>query len=110
MVSEESRIRISQKGVGASREKAAAAPWWKMNKEEFIKLAVKSGYGNENAAKAYVNAHDKPEYTTNDFIALYHSGSGSMHWSKCKTGKGLRTIFGLNGKTTAISNGIAEEW
>ena len=41
-----------------------------MNKEEFIKLAVSSGYGNKAAAEHYVNQHGKPEYTTDDFSRL----------------------------------------
>ena len=49
-----------------------------MNKQEFIKLAVSSGYGTKASAEHYVNQHDKTEYTTEDFIELYHT---SMHWS-----------------------------
>lgn len=78
-----------------------------MNKEQFIKTAVKSGYGSEDAAKEYVEAHDKPEYDTDDFIALYHQYPGCMHWGKCASDKGLRPVYGMNGKTTAMSNGIA---
>ena len=30
----------------------------------------------------------------------------SMRWSGCATDKGLRFVYGANGKTTAMSNGI----
>ena len=33
-----------------------------MNKEQFIKLAVQSGYGKEEAAREYTEANDKAEY------------------------------------------------
>ena len=39
-----------------------------MNKEQFIKLAVQSGYGKEEAAREYTEANDKAEYDTDDFI------------------------------------------
>ena len=73
-----------------------------MKKDEFIKLAVSSGYGTKSAAEHYTEKHDKPEYTTDDFIELYHT---SMRWSGVAADKGLRTVFGMNGKTTAF-NGI----
>lgn len=75
-----------------------------MTKEEFIKLAVLSGYGTKSAAEHYVNQHTKPEYTTDDFIEMYHT---SMHWSGVSADKGLNHVYGLNGKTTAFSNGIS---
>ena len=78
-----------------------------MNKEQFIKLAVQSGYGKEEAAREYTEANDKAEYDTDDFNALHHWSPNCMHWSKCKSDRGLRPIFGLNGRTTAMSNGIA---
>lgn len=78
-----------------------------MNKEQFIKAAVQSGYGSEEAAKEYIEAHDKSEYDTDDFIALYHQYPGCMNWEKAKRTKGLRPVFGMHGKTTAFSNGIA---
>ena len=38
-----------------------------------------------------------------DIVELYHT---SMRWGGCATDKGLRPVFGVNGKTT-MSNGIA---
>lgn len=78
-----------------------------MNKEQFIKLAVQSGYGKEETAREYTEANDKAEYDTDDFIALYHWSPNCMNWEKAKRVKGLRPVFGLNGRTTAMSNGIA---
>lgn len=78
-----------------------------MNKEQFIKLAVQSGYGKEETAREYTEANGKAEYDTDDFIALYHWSPHCMHWDKCTSKKGLRQIWGMNGKTTAMSNGIA---
>lgn len=74
-----------------------------MTKDEFIKLAVSSGYGTKSAAERYVNQHNKTEYTTDDFIEMYHT---SMHWSGVSSDKGLNHVYGLNGRTTAFSNGI----
>ena len=76
----------------------------KMNKQEFVKLAVSSGYGTKASAEHYVNQHDKTEYTTDDFICLYHT---SMHWSGVKADKGLLPAHGVNGRTTAFRNGVA---
>ena len=73
-----------------------------MNKQEFIKLAVSSGYGTKSSAERYAETHEKPEYTTDDFIELYQM---SMHWSGVASDKGLRPVYNLNGKTTAF-NGI----
>ena len=73
-----------------------------MSKQEFIKLAVSSGYGTKSAAEHYTEQHDKSEYTTDDFIELYHT---SMRWSGVASDKGLRSVYKLNGKTTAF-NGI----
>lgn len=78
-------------------------PFEKMNKEEFIKLAISSGYGTRSAAEHYVNQHDKQEYTTDDFIDMYHT---SMHWCGVSSDKGLSYAYGVNGRTTAFSNGI----
>lgn len=75
-----------------------------MNKQEFIKLAVSSGYGTKSAAEHYTEQNDKPEYTTDDFIDMYHT---SMHWSDVKADKGLLPAHGVNGKTTAFRNGVA---
>lgn len=74
-----------------------------MNKQEFIKLAVSSGYGTKSAAERYTEQHNKPEYTTEDFIELYHT---SMHWSGVKADKGLLPAHGVNGRTTAFRNGV----
>lgn len=79
-----------------------------MNKEQFIKTAVKSGYGSEDAARKYTEANDKPEYGTDDFIVLYHSRPNCMHWDGCAPDKGLRPVFGMHGKTTAMSSGEAQ--
>ena len=73
-----------------------------MNKTEFISLVVSSGYGTKSAAEHYTEQHDKSEYTTDDFISLYHA---SMRWSGVVAHKGLRQVYDLNGKTTAF-NGI----
>lgn len=78
-----------------------------MNKEEFIRVAVQSGYGSRDTAIKYAEENQKTEYTTDDFIALYHWSPHCMHWSKCASDKGLRPVFGMYGKTTAMSNGIA---
>lgn len=83
-----------------------------MNKQEFIKLAVSSGYGTKASAEHYVNQHDKTEYTTEDFIELYHT---SMHWSGVVAHKGLRPVYNLNGKTTAFNgirgnSGSGQDW
>lgn len=75
-----------------------------MNKEGFIKAAVSSGYGSKEAAVRYIEQHQKDEYTVQDFIELYHQ---SMRWKGCKSDKGLRPVYGINGRTTAMSNGIA---
>lgn len=74
-----------------------------MNKQEFIKLAVSSGYGTQSAAEHYIEQHDKTEYTTEDFIELYHT---SMHWSGVAADKGLLPAHGVNGRTTAFRNGV----
>lgn len=75
-----------------------------MNKEEFVKLAVSSGYANKHAAEQYAEKTGREEFTDNDFIELYHT---SMHWEGCAADKGLRGVYGVNGRTTAMSNGIA---
>ena len=74
-----------------------------MTKDEFIKLAVSSGYGTKSAAERYTERHNKTEYTTDDFIELYHT---SMRWIGVSSDKGLNHVYGMNGKTTAFSNGI----
>lgn len=75
----------------------------KMNKEEFIKLAVSSGYGTKGTAEKYVKENDKQEYTTDDFISMYHQ---SMHWNGVSADKGLLPVHGVNGRTTAFRNGV----
>lgn len=74
-----------------------------MTREEFIKLSVSSGYGTQSAAEHYVEIHDKSEYTTDDFIELYHT---SMRWSGVNADKGLLPACGVNGRTTAFRNGV----
>lgn len=74
-----------------------------MKKEEFINLVPKCGYGTKGAAKRYVEEHPKEDYDTDDFKALYEK---SMHWQGVKSSR-LRNAFGVNGKTTAMSNGIS---
>ena len=44
-----------------------------MTKEEYIILSVSSGYGTKSAAEYYAETHNKPKYTTDDFIELYHT-------------------------------------
>lgn len=56
-----------------------------MNKEQFIKAAVQSGYGSEEAAKEYIEAHDKSEYDTDDFIALYHHQKNTQSFMQNNT-------------------------
>lgn len=74
-----------------------------MKKEKFIKLAPKCGYGSMTAANKYVEEHQKEDYGTDDFKELYES---SMHWQGISADKGLGYAYGVNGKTTAYSNGI----
>ncbi|HAX51004.1 hypothetical protein [Muricomes intestini] len=75
-----------------------------MNAEKFIKAAKLSGYStSERAARAYTEHVKKEEYTDQDFIELYHT---SMRWPECAADKGLREAWGINGKTTAMRNGI----
>ena len=84
-----------------------SAPKRKMNKEEFKKLSVQCGYSNKAAVEAYVKENPKEEYTIDDFIALHNK---SMHWEGCKADKGLIPVYGINGKTTAKRNGVAEDY
>lgn len=74
-----------------------------MTREEFIMISSISGYGSRKAATAYADQHHKEEYTDHDFIELHHR---SMRWDGCKADKGLKSVAGINGKTTAMSNGI----
>lgn len=74
-----------------------------MNREEFIKTCVQSGYASKHAAEHYADESGKSEFTDSDIVELYHT---SMHWEGCASDKGLRFVYGANGKTTAMSNGI----
>lgn len=75
-----------------------------MNREEFIKTCVQSCYASKHAAEHYADESGKSEFTDSDIVELYHM---SMHWEGCASDKGLRSVFGMHGKTTAMSNGIA---
>lgn len=74
-----------------------------MNREEFIKTVQKCGYGTKKGAEKYVEQNPKEDYGTDDIIALHE---GNMHWQGINGDKGLNSVYGLNGKTTAFSNGI----
>lgn len=74
-----------------------------MKKEEFIRTVQSCGYGTETGAKKYVELNSKEEYGTDDLIALHE---GNMHWQGISGDKGLGYAYGVNGKTTAYSNGI----
>lgn len=75
-----------------------------MNKFDFIKTIKESGYGSEKNAKEYVDLHPKDEYNTNDIIDMYHAYTNiSVAGGDVR---GLRYVHGINGKTTAMSNGI----
>lgn len=76
-----------------------------MDAKEFIETFQKSGYGSKKSAEAYVECHQKSDYTTDDIIELYHSCEEAR--SAGRDTKGLRSIYSINGKTTAMSNGIA---
>ena len=83
-----------------------------MNKQEFIKLAVSSGYGTKSAAERYAETHEKPEYTTDDFVELYQT---SMRWSGVAADKGLRPVYSMNGKKNAFNgirgnSGSGQDW
>lgn len=74
-----------------------------MNRNEFIKMSVECGYSDKKHAENYVETYPKKVYSEDDFINLYHYNDP---WNKNKSTKGLRKIYGVNGKTTAFSNGI----
>lgn len=76
-----------------------------MNAKEFIETFQKSGYGSKKSAETYVENHKKSNYTTDDIIELYHSCEEVRNAGRYI--KGLRSVYGINGKTTAMSNGIA---
>lgn len=75
-----------------------------MKKEEFIRTVQICGYGTKTGAKKYVELNPKEEYGTDDLIALHE---GNMHWQGINGDKGLGYAYGVNGKTTAYSNGIS---
>lgn len=75
-----------------------------MNKVEFIALSVLSKYGTKCEAEDYVRDNPKDNYDINDFINLYHSSQEEI----CNGyHKGLYEAYGINGKTTAMHNGIS---
>lgn len=78
-----------------------------MRKEEFIYLSEHCGYAKKHVAEKYVEENPKEEYTTDDFIAM--CSSNPKRWEKCPSHKGLLPIYGMNGKTTAKRNGIADD-
>lgn len=75
-----------------------------MTKEEFIRTAQSSGYSTKTEAKKYVELNPKEDYSMNDLIVLHE---GNMHWQGISGDKGLGYAYGVNGKTTAYSNGIS---
>jgi hypothetical protein len=76
-----------------------------MNSAEFIKTVQKSGYGSERDAKEYVQNHPKSDYDTDDIIQM-HQVYDNMKWP-AQDIKGMRSyVYGVNGRTTAMSNGI----
>lgn len=87
--------------------KDISAPFENMKREEFIKLAPKCGYGSEERARDYVDEIPKEDYDTDDFIKLYHKPASSMRWKGIRATKGLYEMYGINGRTTAMRNGVA---
>lgn len=75
-----------------------------MNRGQFIKTCVQSGYASKHAAEHYADETGKSELADSDIVELYHT---SMRWSGCAADKGLRFVYGANGKTTAYSNGVS---
>lgn len=69
-----------------------------MSKEEFIKMCVSSGYGTTKNAKRYTEENPKDEYTTDDFVEVFHMRRNFIGSRRL----GLRNIE--NGKTTAFLN------
>lgn len=74
-----------------------------MDKSEFIRCAELSNYGTRKEAEEYVTANPKENYDINDFIELYHNNQ-----KEYRNGyhKGLHEAYGVNGRTTAMRNGI----
>ena len=102
-VKERERRKDGRKETELRPGKDISAPFESMTKKEFIKLASKCGYANIDAARKYAEEHPKEAYDTEDFIILHET---SMHWSGVQATRGLRYAYGVNGKTTAYSNGI----
>lgn len=75
----------------------------KMNKSEFIRLAALSKYSTWCEAEDYVAENPKEFYTIDDFIKVYHDNR-----EEYRNGyhKGLVEAYGINGRTTAMHNGI----
>ena len=85
----------------------------KYTREEFIKLAVKSGYSGIKDAEKYTESHMKDSYSTDDFMKLYHSNENSKFYGS--HANGLKHVHGLNGKTTAYNgikynSGSSQDW
>jgi len=59
--------------------------------------------GGADEAEEYVTANPKENYDINDFIELYHDNQ-----KQYRNGyhKGLHEAYGVNGRTTAMRNGI----
>lgn len=55
-----------------------------MNKQEFIKLEVSSGYGTKSAAERYAETHEKPEYTTDDLLSCTTRPCAGAAWRLIK--------------------------
>ena len=71
-----------------------------MTKAEFIEAASLSGYSSKATARAYCKENPKEEYTTSDFIAVYHLSAtnrfsgGKMRRALSATGTAARSITG----------------
>lgn len=83
-----------------------------MDKNEFIKYCGQCGYASEEDAEKYTEELHKENYDDHDFIELYHRYN---HWKDVSNTKGLRQVYGLNGKTTAYNNiagnsGASQDW
>lgn len=50
-----------------------------MDKNEFIKLCVSSGYSSKNKATAYVEQNPKSIYTSDDFVEVSRMGEITHH-------------------------------
>lgn len=72
------------------------------SREEFVAAAVKSGYCSKKSAKQYTDNHPKDFFTDDDFVEVHRE---TFCWSGSHSAK-LRDTLGINGKTTAFSNGI----